>query len=106
MAARDRIDCCPRFNRLPETFERSDGSVRNHCWNRLTMAGLLLAPETRLPAPPTQLVGREGELAAIRSLLADEQVRLLTLTGPGGIGKTRLSHQIAREPGNAFPAGA
>src|SRR5215218_9740223 len=50
-----------------------------------------------LPAQPTPLVGRERELGEVRDLLRGEGVRLLTLTGPGGIGKTRLGLQVAAE---------
>jgi predicted ATPase/DNA-binding XRE family transcriptional regulator/uncharacterized protein HemY len=49
------------------------------------------APRHDLPIPPTPLVGREMELAALGRLLLDPQCRLLTLIGPGGIGKTRLA---------------
>jgi predicted ATPase/DNA-binding SARP family transcriptional activator len=50
-----------------------------------------------LPEPPYPLVGRESELAAIGGLLESEDVRLVTLTGPGGSGKTRLSLQVAAD---------
>ena len=50
----------------------------------------------RLPAPPTPLLGREAEVEAILAALARPEVRLLTLSGPPGIGKTRLSLEVAR----------
>lgn len=59
-------------------------------------------PPHNLPSPPNALIGREGELAAIQALLQREGVRLLTLLGPGGIGKTRLALQVGREQLDAF----
>jgi predicted ATPase/class 3 adenylate cyclase len=52
-------------------------------------------PVSKLPAPSTALVGREQEAAAVCALLTHPDVRLLTLSGPGGIGKTRLALQAA-----------
>jgi predicted ATPase/class 3 adenylate cyclase/DNA-binding CsgD family transcriptional regulator len=58
----------------------------------------LRIPDTQfnnLPAQLTSLIGREQEVVAIRALLQRTDVRLVTLTGTGGIGKTRLSHEVA-----------
>jgi predicted ATPase/transcriptional regulator with XRE-family HTH domain len=50
--------------------------------------------EHRLPVAPTPLLGRTSELAGACSMLIDSGVRLLTLTGPGGVGKTRLALEV------------
>src|SRR5205807_712857 len=52
----------------------------------------------RLPAQPAPLIGRTWELDAIRHLLVHDEVRLLTLWGPAGIGKTRLALAAAADP--------
>lgn len=64
--------------------------------------------ETRpsdLPVPGSALVGRDKELAAVKALLLREDVRLVTVTGPGGIGKSRLALEVARNISEAFPSG-
>jgi predicted ATPase/class 3 adenylate cyclase len=58
-----------------------------------------------LPAQPTALIGREAELATLREMLVTLDARLITLTGPGGTGKTRLALQAAAESLDAFPDG-
>jgi predicted ATPase/DNA-binding XRE family transcriptional regulator len=60
--------------------------------------------KTDLPSPPTPLVGRQAELQEVRTFLGE--VRLLTLTGTGGVGKTRLAMEAAREAAGHFPDGA
>ena len=83
------LDPSPALQELERAILRQDPS--------------LAAPEaptrsTRpLPVPPTPLVGRRLELAAVSALFRDEGARLVTLTGPGGTGKTRLGLAVAHE---------
>ncbi len=58
-----------------------------------------------LPNPATPLLGRERELEDITDLLIQQNVRLLTLTGIGGVGKTRLAVEVGREVAQLFPDG-
>ena len=60
---------------------------------------------TNLPAQPNAFIGRERELAETRALLERDDVRLLTLIGPGGTGKTRLALQLAADVVERFANG-
>jgi predicted ATPase/class 3 adenylate cyclase len=60
---------------------------------------------TNLPTPSTEFLGRGRELSELGSLLARPEVRLLTLTGAGGTGKTRLALQAAAMASDEYPAG-
>jgi predicted ATPase/DNA-binding SARP family transcriptional activator len=62
-------------------------------------------PRLSLPAQPTALIGRDREQELIVARLLQENTRLLTLTGPGGVGKTRLALQVAANVSDCFEGG-
>ncbi|MEP6697746.1 MAG: tetratricopeptide repeat protein [Pseudonocardiales bacterium] len=64
-----------------------------------------LGARSNLPTAPTALLGRETELRQLRDLVLQPGVRLVTLTGPGGVGKTRLAVALAEAMDQTFPAG-
>jgi predicted ATPase/transcriptional regulator with XRE-family HTH domain len=66
---------------------------------------LLHAPTGALPVPPTPILGRADEVTKVASALKDPGILLVTLTGPGGIGKTRLALAVAATQQEAFPDG-
>jgi len=69
------------------------------------MAASAAALRELMPIPRTRLIGREAELLHARALLIDEAIPLLTLTGPGGVGKTRLALAVAGEVAGDFADG-
>jgi predicted ATPase/DNA-binding CsgD family transcriptional regulator len=78
---------------------------------RLYQAGAGVFPplrslgQTNLPVPSTPFRGRERDLSEVAALLDRDEVRLVTLTGPGGVGKTRLSIQLAAEQSDRYADG-
>ncbi|HKH08944.1 MAG TPA: DUF4062 domain-containing protein, partial [Agromyces sp.] len=67
--------------------------------------GTELDGTVELPAALTAIIGRQRELETVAGLLADDDVRLVTITGPGGIGKSRLSIEAANRVRERFPGG-
>ncbi|HLV86863.1 MAG TPA: tetratricopeptide repeat protein [Candidatus Sulfotelmatobacter sp.] len=88
-------------------------STRNLARDLETVRELRLDPSPRrievrlsnMPVQRTSFIGRERELENLRKLLSSENVRLVTLTGPGGIGKTRLALQMVSQMENSFSGG-
>jgi hypothetical protein len=108
---------------LAEDAARTDSSSKTgeqrrdeqQTWNGMPSPRILQPPQMEpvgkkprqslLPVPLTPLIGREEEAAQVCTLLKQPQVRLVTLVGPGGVGKTRLALQVAVDAGDAFPGG-
>jgi predicted ATPase len=85
--------------------ERFDAAVARRAPLGEPTAEFISTEPVRPPSPLTRLVGRDRELALVTGMLADEGHRLVMITGPGGIGKSRLAVAAARESEAAFPDG-
>ncbi|MDH3944116.1 MAG: tetratricopeptide repeat protein, partial [Anaerolineae bacterium] len=83
---------------LTERFELSDAPGQ-------APPGVPASPTHNLPAPVTPFIGRHTQVEELSELLSREDVRLVSLTGPGGAGKTRLSLQVATNHLADFPDG-
>lgn len=70
------------------------------------LATVAAPPPVHIPTPATPFLGRKRELMEIATLLADANCRLLTLVGPGGMGKTRLAIEVAATTGPEYTNGA
>jgi len=86
------VDRLPRLSRGPAGLSVSPASTAS-------------APRSNLPALPTPMIGRQGEVEQLSQLLRDPECRLLTLVGPGGIGKTRLAIETASRMQDMFADG-
>ncbi len=67
--------------------------------------GLAVHSTDHLPAPISPIIGRERQIEQATNILVEQRVRLLTLTGPGGIGKTRLAYAVAQKLADWLPGG-
>lgn len=117
----DRLGCSPSLLRKLESGERSVSSdlierlaeelATDRDERRALLSLVGVAPPSQgpagssvatIPSPPGPLIGRRADLAAIQRQLGDGTVRLLTLVGPPGVGKTRLAQQAGRDMGLLF----
>jgi predicted ATPase/DNA-binding SARP family transcriptional activator len=108
-----QADALAVYQRARKTFVDELGIEPSETLRKLERAILAHDPSLdiakaprRIPTPTTPLLGRERELAALADLVRNEDTRLVTLTGTGGIGKTRLAIELVRRLGPEFQHGA
>lgn len=97
-AALAQYESCRRI--LHEVFGAEPALETTELHERIR--GARRGPRSNLPAPATELIGRESELGEIRRLLTDPTCRLLTLVGSGGVGKSRLALEAGRQMAAGF----
>jgi len=90
-----------------ESLKQLERAILAHDPSLSLTAPLATVPSPRqVPTPPTPLLGREHELAALADLVRNDDARLVTLTGIGGIGKTRLALELVRRLAPEFQHGS
>ncbi|MFZ0954207.1 MAG: protein kinase [Candidatus Sulfotelmatobacter sp.] len=92
----------PAGNIVARYLARELTAIRDRFWEKPVTQ--LETRSANLPVQRTGFVGREKEIAAVKELLLRQDVRLVTITGPGGIGKTRLAVQVTSGLVERFPA--
>ena len=104
-AALSQYETCCRV--LADEFGVKPTAETTALYEHIRDNGYLRAPEPlhNLPHEPTPFVGRESEIADLDELIVNPDCRLLTLVGPGGIGKTRLALRMAQQQVGAFADG-
>jgi predicted ATPase len=101
----ETADRSPYIETLPKRGYRFVATVTSSSDEIGNQAVLGRQNESRLPAQRNSLIGREQELADVKRLILQQTTRLITLSGAGGSGKTRLALQVASDLLNEFPGG-
>ncbi|MCB0011909.1 MAG: protein kinase [Anaerolineales bacterium] len=90
---------------IPASLRQSPTRLNQGDSDTMLLEEAIVPPPNNLPVQLTSFIGRTDEVAAVSELLGAPGTRLVTITGPGGVGKTRLSQQVASQLLFAFPAG-